>query len=110
MATEILHEEPRATYLHCMGHSLNLDVQDTCRSIRVISDTFDTLLEISKAMKYSAKKKAMLLSLKEELSPSSPSIRPLCPTRWTVRAESLRSVIANYEILQELMKEIIEEY
>lgn len=52
----------------------------------------------------------MLLSLKQELSPSSPSIRPLCPTRWTVRAESLRSVIANYQVLQELMEEIIEEY
>ena len=110
VATQILHEEPRATYLHCMGHSLNLAVQDTCRSIKVMSDTFDTLLEISKAMKYSAKKKAMLLSLKQELSPSTPSVRPLCPTRWTVRAESLRSVIANYEVLQELMEEIIEEY
>ena len=110
VATQILHEEPRATYLHCMGHSLNLPVQDTCRSIKVMSDMFDTLLEISKAMKYSAKKKAMLLSLKQELSPSTPSVRPLCPTRWTVRAESLRSVIANYEVLQELMEEIIEEY
>ena len=110
VATQILHEEPRATYLHCMGHSLNLAVQDTCRSIKVMSDTFDTLLEISKAMKYSAKKKAMLLSLKQELSPSTPSVRPLCPTRWTVCAESLRSVIANYEVLQELMEEIIEEY
>lgn len=106
VATQILHEEPRAVYLHCMGHSLNLAVQD----IKVVSDTFDTLLEISKAVKYSAKKKAMLLSLKQELSPSSPSIRPLCPTRWTVRAESLRSVIANYEVIQELMEEIIEEY
>ena len=110
VATQILHEEPRAVYLHCMGHTLNLAVQDTCRSIKVMSDTFDTLLEISKAVKYSAKKKAMLLSLKQELSPSSPSIRPLCPTRWTVRAESLRSVIANYEVIQELMEEIIEEY
>jgi hypothetical protein len=75
-----------------------------------MSNTFDTLLEISKAMKYCAKKKAMLLSLKQELSPLSPSIRPLCPTRWTVRAESLRSVIANYDVLQKLMEDIIEEY
>ena len=32
-------------YIHCMGHSLNL--QDTCRSIKVMSNTFDTALELS---------------------------------------------------------------
>lgn len=110
VATQIQLDEPRAIYLHCMGHSLNLAVQDTCRSIKIMSDTFDTILELSKTMKYSSKKKAMLLSLKEELSPHSPSNRPLCPTRWTVRAESLRSIIANYEVVQQLMEDIIEEY
>ena len=63
VATQIQMEEPRAIYLHCMGHSLNLAVQDTCRSI--MSDTFDTVLELSKTLKYSSKKKAMLLSLRE---------------------------------------------
>ena len=46
---ECLHkiqlEEPRTIYLHCLGHSLNLAVQDTCRSI-IMSDTFDTVLEL----------------------------------------------------------------
>ena len=93
-----------------MGHSFNLAVQDTCHTIKVISDTFDTPLEISKAMKYSAKKKAMLLHLKQNLSPSSPSLRPLCCTWWTVCAESRSFVIANYEVLQELMEEIFDEY
>lgn len=35
----------------------------------------------------------MLLKLKSELSLESPDI---CPTCWTVRAEFLRSVVANY--------------
>ena len=105
VATQIALEEPRAIYLHCMGHSLNLAVQDTCRCIKIMSDTFYTVLELSKMMKYSAKKKAMLVSLKEELSPH---LRPLCPTRWTVRAESLRSIIANYEVVQQLMEDILE--
>ena len=62
VSTQIQMEEPRAVYLHCMGHSLNLAVEDTCRSI--MSDTFDTVLELSKTLKYSSKK-AMLLSLRE---------------------------------------------
>ena len=37
-------------------------------------------------------------------------IRPLCPTRWTVRAESLRSVILNYSVIHSVLEEIIEEY
>ena len=66
---------------HCMGHCLNLAVQD--------------------------KKKAMLLKLKSE---KSPGVKPLCPTRWTVRAESLRSILLNYEVIQGVLEEILEVY
>ena len=62
VATQIQLEEPRALYVHCMGHSLNLAVQDTSRSVKVMADTFDTVLELAKLFKYSAKKKAMLLN------------------------------------------------
>lgn len=74
-----------------MGHSLNLAVQDTCRPVPVISEALDTVLELSKIFKYNAKKKSMLLQLKSELAPDSPGLKPLCSTRWTVRA--LRSVL-----------------
>ena len=107
VATQIQQEEPRALYVHCMGHSLNLAVQDTCRSIKVMADTFDTVLELAKVFKYSAKKKAML---KADLSPETMGIRPLCPTCWTVRAESLQSVILNYSVIHSVLEEIIEEY
>ena len=60
--------------------------------------------------KYSAKKKSMLLKLKADLSPETMGIRPLCPTRWTVRAESLRSIILNYSVIHSVLEEIIQEY
>ena len=93
-----------------MGHSLNLAVQDTCRSVPVISEALDTVLELSKIFKYSAKKKSMLLQLKSELAPDSPGLKPLCPTRWTVRAESLLSVLTNYVVIQSVLEEIVDEY
>ena len=37
-----------------------------------------------------------------------PGIRVLCPTRWTVRGESLGSVIANYAVLQEIFEQSID--
>lgn len=110
VATQILQKEPRALYIHCMAHSLNLAVQDTCRSIQIMSEVFDIVLELSKVFKYSAKKKAMLLKLKSELAPATPGIKPLCPTRWTVRAESLRSIILNYTVIMSVLQEIVEEY
>ena len=82
-----------------MGHCLNLAVQDTCRSIKILRDAFDTVLELSKLFKYSAKKKAMLLKLKSEKS-----------TRWTVWAGSLRSILLNYEVIQGVLEEILEVY
>ena len=57
VATHIRGKEPRAMYIHCMAHSLNLAVQDTCRSIQVMSEAFDIVLELSKVIKYSAKKR-----------------------------------------------------
>ena len=89
---------------------MNLAVQDTCRSIAVMADAFDTVLELSKIFTYSPKKKAILLKLKSELAPDTPGLKPLCPTRWTVRAESLRSVLLNYNVIQSVLEDIVEEY
>ena len=75
-----------------------------------MTDTFDTVLELYKVFKYSAKKKAILLKLKSELVPKTMGIRPLCPTRWTVRAESLRSIILNCSLIHSVLEEITEEY
>ena len=38
----------------------------------------------------------------------SPGIRVLCPTRWTVRAEALKSILDNLNVLLELWAESLE--
>ena len=52
----------------------------------------------------------MLLKLKSELFPQSFGVKPLCPTRWTLRAKSLRSVLLNYKVIQSVLEEIVEQY
>ena len=37
----------------------------------------------------------------------SPGVRVLCPTRWTVRADSMESIVRNYSVLQELWDEAV---
>ena len=63
-----------------------------------MKDCLDTCYEIGKPIKFSPKREAMLFQLKEEMGSDTPGVRiTLCPTRWTVRAESLHSILANYE-------------
>ena len=100
VAKQITDMEPRAIFLHCYGHALNLACQDTIRSIKVMKHALDTTFELSKLLKYSSKRKSTYLKLKEELAPSESGFRTLCPTRWTVRADSLASIRKNYSVLQ----------
>ena len=60
----------------------------------------DTTHEITKLIKLSPRREALLKEIQHESeissSTGSVSIKLLCPTRWTVRADSLFSVIDNY--------------
>jgi hypothetical protein len=60
----------------------------------------DTAFELSKLLKFSAKQNAEHKRIQAEIAPEEPGFRTLCPTRWTVRASSLRSIIQNYSVLQ----------
>ncbi len=42
------------------------------------------------------------------MAPDTPGVRVHCPTRWTVRADSLKSILGNFEVLQELWEEAID--
>ena len=44
-------------------------------------------------------------NLKAELAPNCPGFRVLCPTRWTVRAATMQSVLDNYNVLLALWEE-----
>ena len=59
----------------------------------------DAVFEITKVIKKSPKRDAIFQKLKHDLATDTPSFRVLCPTRWTVRAASLQSVLDNYEVL-----------
>ena len=106
-AKEIKAIEPHALYLHCYGHSLNLAVGDTLKSVKVMSDVIDHSLEICKLLKYSPRRDAIFHKLKEEITPQVPGLRNLCPTRWTVRAASLESIRLNCETMEATWEEAL---
>ena len=102
VAKVISDEQPKAIYTHCYGHALNLSVGDTIKHCKILKDALDIVYEVSKLIKYFPKRDMQFENLKQNLAPDTPGFRVLCPTRWTVRANSLKSVIDNYKVLQEL--------
>lgn len=59
-------------------------------------------------IKWSRKHEAILARMKEEIGDTTTNVRTLCPTRWTVRAKSLSSVIENYTTIQSLWDEALD--
>lgn len=72
----------------------------------------ETTHEITKLIKYSPRREAVFRDLKSahDLNNDfhSPGMRLLCPTRWTVRADSLSSVICNFEVLLDTWEETVD--
>ena len=108
VAKLFMDKEPSAIYTHCYGHALNLATGDTIKRCSVMKNTLDTVHEICKLVKYSPKRDALLQQIKQEVQADTPGIRVLCPTRWTVRADSVKSILDNYDYLTELWDEAYE--
>ena len=53
VAKQIHDLEPRAEFMHCFGHSLNLAASDAIKQSKLMSDALGTTHEITKLIKYS---------------------------------------------------------
>ena len=61
-------------------------------------------MDISQLIRYSPKRTFLFNSIKNEVSSDSQGLKPLCPTRWTVRTAAIESVVENYEPLTQAME------
>ena len=78
------------------------------RNCKLMRDALDTAYELIKLIKKSPRRDSKFQKLKEGIPEGSPGIRVLCPTRWTVRAQALESILKNYEVLQLLWQECLD--
>ena len=108
VAKRILAEEPRTLYTHCYGHSINLAACDAIRGTKVMKDAMETAHEITKLIKHLPRREGIFCAQKASDGDHHGSgLRVLCPTRWTVRADSLASITSNYAVLQETWAEAL---
>ena len=108
VAKKLSDDEPKAIYTHCYGHALNLACSDAIKQIKILKDALDITYEVTKLIKMSPRRESIIQRLKQTMAPDSPGMRLLCPTRWTVKADSLKSVLDNYETLMETWNESVE--
>lgn len=94
-----MDEKPRAIFIYCYGHALELAISDTVKKCDCLNNALSDTRDITKLIKSSPQREARFLNIKESVASSVPGIRTLCPTRWTIRAASLQSVLDNYEVL-----------
>jgi hypothetical protein len=90
----ILDKQPLAYYTHCSAHRVNLVCQSvtSCEGIRT---ALAVVHEIGLLFQGTIK----FRNTYSLLSSSSNKLRPLCPTRWTVRFTAIDCVIKNYETI-----------
>ncbi|XP_025084928.1 zinc finger MYM-type protein 1-like [Pomacea canaliculata] len=108
VAKRFRDEVPSAISVHCLAHSVNLVLQETARKTKIIRDALDFAQEIIQLITLSPKRQVLFDTIQKEAGGSSPTIKPLCPTRWTVRTRAMESLIKNYEILQERLEVVSE--
>lgn len=110
--------EPRSLYVHCSNHCLDLVLQESSKSCDIIAEALSTVKDLSKVILESKKRKSVYSSMSivlpsvgdpsDEPESMPNSLRPLCPTMWTVRVKSMKRFTENYTRVQETLSEILQ--
>lgn len=108
VSTQILHEEPRTIPVYCLAHNLNLCLQDACKMFRLIRNALDLVKEAVHVINMSPKRSEIFISKQVEnhLFIGTRSLKPLCLTRWTIRAEAISAVLNKYGAVQATMEDV----
>lgn len=100
VAARILEDEPAALPVHCLAHNLNLCLQDASKQIVSLRDAIELCREIYKLIELSPKR-SFLFSSNLSAKGSGTSLKPLCPTRWTVCTTAIDAILKDYVVLME---------
>uniref|UniRef100_A0A8C6NYU6 DUF4371 domain-containing protein n=1 Tax=Nothobranchius furzeri TaxID=105023 RepID=A0A8C6NYU6_NOTFU len=92
----IKQEQPLALYIHCGAHCTNLITQKVCSASVLVRDSLDWVNQLGVLLSHSGKFKAIHAAIAHAENPSFTAIKPLCPTRWTVRGKAITAVFSQY--------------
>ena len=108
VAVRMQQLEPTVIFVHCFAHCTNLCLQTLGRQSQCVHDALEVVMGISQLIRYSPKRSSLFDALRSQVSPGAPSLKPLRPTRWTVRTRAIGALLTNYRLLLDAL-EIIQE-
>ena len=94
-----------ALYVHCSNHSLDLTLQEVSKEVRLVADTLNFVKGVANVVRESSKRGDLFQSMFDNEKDSKRLIS-LCPTRWCVRAASIKRLTDTYEQVLKTLKQL----
>lgn len=112
VAARIMSENPRALYIHCANHTLDLALKDCVKQSKIIHNTLGLVQELAVFIRASPTRMAQYQYIASSLEENNTHVENphlLCPTRWTVRTKAISAIVNNYEALHSTFLSIAKE-
>ena len=117
LQAKVLTENPKALYLYCFGHQLNLVVQDSLKAIPEVAIALERMHSVVQFIKNSPKNWDRFKSIVNFASDDALSfpkdnrmLRPLCTTGWVMRLPAGDTFLVHYHEILEFLQSIKEDY
>ena len=100
--------QPKALFVHCFTHSLNLCIQDAVRSVPLLRYVMLYLHDLSSVVRGSAKRKQAVIDIVQAVDKENPALpRPLCPTRCAVPFAAINAAVKSYSVVIDFLNEVV---
>ena len=91
----------KTLFVHFFAHSLTLCVQDAVCSIPLVRDIMQCLRDLGTWLRARTKRAHTFQAVANGLEIDNPiSLKPLCPTRWTVRLVAIGVALQSYPVIK----------
>ena len=81
-------------------------LQPVARQVEPVRNALNLAMELCQLICFSPQRSSLFEALKSQVSTPTPSLKPLCPTRWTVRTKAIDALLKNYSLLMETLSEM----
>ena len=100
----ILLQQPKATYVHCAAHNLNLVLNDAMSGVKEIAAFFVTLQDLYCFFRNGISRWDLLSSFTGE---STVTLKKLNPTRWARRVLSVTGIKVRFQDVMKALSRIL---
>ena len=97
---------PKAIYIHCCAHRLNLVLVDTCKSVATVSDFFSLLEALYVFISSSIPHSLFVNKQTEQGQQRQIQLKKLSDTRWSCRYASIKAVKTTFSAIINTLEEL----